>query len=151
MFFVSLLLCATILSFGQEKWDNEQKQIIGSMNKLSETTALKGGGAEAYGWFLSDDFSRWTIGSSTTNSKKDWVHGIREWFDDGWRVSDRKQQLIEIQMMNGLAHTRRIVSETYLGPDGTTSKSKAALNEIWIKEKDKWVLYRVNIHPMEAQ
>lgn len=142
-----LLLSITI--YGQEEWNNEQKQIIETMQLFSETTAPNGNGADAYGNYLSDDFSRWTIGSSITNTKNKWVEGVREWFDDGWRVSERKQQNLEILIMGDLAHTRRIVTETYLGPKGDSSTSKAALAELWIKKNNKWLLYRVNVHPMK--
>ena len=138
----------SIITYGQDEWNSEQKQIIETMNLLSETTTPDGKGADAYGSYLSDDFSRWTIGSPITNNKKKWVDGVKEWFDDGWRVSERKQQNLEILIMNGIAHTRRIVIETYLGPKGDTSESKAALAEIWIKKNNKWLLYRVNVHPM---
>ena len=50
--------------------------------------------------------------------------------------------------MDDYAHTRRIVTETYLGPKGDNSTSRAALAEIWIKKNDKWLLYRVNVHAM---
>ena len=136
------------ITYGQEKWDSEQKQLIETMNLLSETTAPDGNGADAYENYLSENFNRWTIGSSITNNKEKWVEGVREWFDDGWRVSKREQQMLEILIMGEFAHTRRIVTETYLGPKGDTSISKAALAEIWKKKNDKWLLYRVNVHPM---
>lgn len=151
---INLIIITVLFSFlsgfgyGQDNWNNEQKQIIETMNMLSATTAPDGKGANAYGSHLSDNFSRWTIGSSITNNKKKWVSGVREWFDDGWRVSNRDQKTLEILIMNDYAHTRRIVSETYLGPKGDTSISKAALAEIWIKKNNKWLLYRVNVHPM---
>ena len=143
-----IFLLLSISAYGQEVWDSEQLQLIAAMDSLSETTAPEGTGADAYGEHLSNDFSRWTIGSSITNNKKKWVQGIREWFDDGWRVSDRQQQNLEILIMDNMAHTRRIVHETYLGPNGDTSKSKAALAELWIKKNNRWLLFRVNVHPM---
>ena len=136
------------IAYGQSKWNSEQKQVIGTINLLSQTTATDGNGADEYSSYLSDNFSRWTIGSSITNNKKKWVEGVREWFDDGWRVSERKQQILEILIMDDFAHTRRIVTETYLGPKGDTSISKAALAEIWINKNNQWLLYRVNVHPM---
>ncbi|MEB8327981.1 hypothetical protein OO009_01330 [Flavobacteriaceae bacterium KMM 6897] len=148
--FVTLFFsCLSIITYGQDTLNSQQLKIIKTMNLLSETTAPDGKGADSYGSYLSNDFSRWTIGSSITNNKKKWVEGVREWFDDGWRVSERKQQNLEIQIMGNYAHTRRIVAETYLGPKGEIATSKAALAEIWIKENDKWLLYRVNVHPME--
>ena len=50
--------------------------------------------------------------------------------------------------MDNFLHTRRIVTETYLGPKSDTSISKAALAQIWINKNNKWLLYRVNVHPM---
>lgn len=148
--FITLFFsCLSIVTYGQDSLNNQQLKVIESMNLLSETTAPGGKGADSYSSYLSNDFSRWTIGSSITNNKKKWVEGVREWFDDGWRVSERAQQNLEIQIMGNYAHTRRIVTETYLGPKGETSTSKAALAEIWIKENDLWLLYRVNVHPIK--
>ncbi|MGB1979186.1 MAG: nuclear transport factor 2 family protein [Flavobacteriaceae bacterium] len=139
----------SIATYGQDPWSSEQKKLIETMNLLSATTTPGGNGADKYASYLSDDFSRWTVGSSIINNKKKWTEGVREWFDDGWRVSERKQQNIEIRIMGDFAHTRRIVSETYLGPKGDISESKAALAEIWIKENNTWLLYLVNVHPMK--
>jgi hypothetical protein len=145
----TLFFCGlTFVSFGQNDWTEQQNIIINTMNGLSETTAPDGKGADAYGHFLSEDFSRWTIGSTVTNNKEIWVEGVKSWFDDGWRVSERKQEIVEILMFDNYAHTRRIVSETYLGPSGETSTSKAALAEIWIFKDGNWLLLRVNVHPM---
>jgi hypothetical protein len=151
---IKLILVTTMfcflpgISFGQDNWNSEQKHVIETISGLSETTAVDGKGADAYSRYLSVGFNRWTIGSTIINNKNTWVEGVREWFDDGWRVSDRKQQVLEILIMKDFAQTRRIVTETYIGPTGDTSISKAALVEIWIKENNKWLLYRVNVHPM---
>ena len=132
----------------QEQWNTEQQKILETIAAFSETTGPDGKGADAYREFLSDDFSRWTIGSSKTNDKQNWVEGVREWFDDGWRVSKREQQLLEILILGDYAHTRRIVTETYSGPEGDTSTSKAALVEIWKKNNEHWLLFRVNVQPI---
>lgn len=144
-----IALCMSFVGYGQDAWSPEQKEIVDAISRLSESTAPGGGGADAYGNLLAEDFSRWTIGSDVTNEKEKWVEGIAEWFTNGWRVSDRKQQHLEILVLDGLAHTRRIVTETYSGPDGDTSTSKAALSEIWINREGNWLLYRVNVHPMD--
>lgn len=141
----SLLLYFTTICNGQESYTRDKKAILSVMNNLFETTAPGGKGAKAYGSFLADDFSRWTIGSTVVNDKKEWLNGIKDWFNDGWRVTDRDQQIIEILVLNDIAHTRRIVTESYLGPEGEKSTSKAALVEIWVFRNDNWVLYRVNV------
>jgi len=146
-----LLFCLSIVSYGQVEWSEKQKEIIQTMEALSETTAPDGKGADAYGAFLSEDYNRWTIGSSKTNNKENWVDGFKSWFDDGWRVSERKQEIMEILIFENYAHTRRIVSETYLGPKGDISVSKAALAEVWEFKDNKWLLLRVNIHPLEIE
>jgi hypothetical protein len=115
---------------------------------LSETTSPNGKGADYYGKFLADDFSRWTIGSQITNDKENWVAGVRQWFDDGWRVTNREQEIIENLIINNMAHIRRIVTETYSGPNGDSTLSKAAIAEIWIHSNEEWLLYRVNVYPM---
>ena len=146
-FFCILSLCLATSTNAQD-WSKEEQQVINAIGRLSASTAPDGGGADAYGEMLTDDFSRWTVGSSQINYKKEWVEGIREWFDEGWRVSDRKVDFLEITIQNNLAFTRRNVEETYLGPDGDTSVSKAAVAETWIKTKEDWLLLRVNVHPI---
>jgi len=145
----SILIFLASIAYGQDTLTTQQKEVLETMNRFSETTSPEGSGADAYGSFLANDFSRWTIGSVITNDKKKWVAGVREWFEEGWRVSDREQQNLEILILNDFAHTRRIVTETYLGPNGDISVSKAALAEIWIYKNSKWLLYRVNVHPMD--
>jgi len=67
------------------------------------------------------------------NTKTDWVDEISEWFDDGWRVTDRQVEYVELVINNDLAFARRNVKETYLGPDGDSSTSKAAVEEMLAK------------------
>ena len=134
----------------QESWTPEQQQVLAAMGRLSAATAPDGGGASEYGAVLAADFTRWTVGSSDISDKTSWVQGIQEWFEDGWRVSDRQTQHVEIVVRNDLAFTRRIVEETYLGPDGERSVSGAALAEVWVRGDHGWLLLRVDVHPMEG-
>lgn len=148
------LICITFFfssfTYAQDGFTVKQKEIIEAMNGLSETTSPKGKGADAYGKFLANDFSRWTIGGQKISKKKEWIESVRSWFDDGWRVSNRAQQNLEINIHKNYAFTRRIVTETYLGPTGNTSKSTAALAEIWIQNNTNWLLLKVNVHPMKS-
>lgn len=149
---VLIFLCGIFsIAKSQGQWTPPQEEIINVIHKFSESTSENGEGANAYAAFLSEDFSRWTIGSEIINDKAIWVEGIKEWFDEGWRVSDRNQKFIEINIADGLGHVRRIVTETYLGPDGSTSSSKAALVETWKKENEQWLLYRTNVHPIKEK
>jgi hypothetical protein len=120
------------------------------MELLSAATAPDGAGADDYAAVLSDDFSRWTTGSSVINDKQSWVAGLREWFDDGWRVSDRDQNILEVSVQGEIALTRRIVEETYLGPDGESSVSRAALAEIWVRGDGGWLLFWVNVDVLDS-
>jgi len=131
-------------------WSKQQQAVLAATAQLSATTAPGGLGADAYAAVLADDFSRWTVGSDVINDKKTWVEGVREWFDDGWRVTDRETRNLEIQLKGDLAFVRRIVTETYLGPDKETSSSSAALAEVWIHRADDWLLLRVDVHPMAS-
>ena len=148
IFSTLILISLPLVGNGQDSSTTKQKELLNTINIFSGTTAPQGKGAEAYGNFLADDFSRWTIGSAFISNKNKWVEGVKDWFDDGWRVSDRDQQFIEILILNDYAHTRRIVTETYLGPNGESSVSKAALAEVWVFRNDSWLLFRVNILPM---
>ena len=51
-------------------------------------------------------------------------------------------------MVGDFAFTRRIVEETYLGPDGDSTNSRAALAETWIRGDGGWLLLRVNADVM---
>ncbi|MEP2772464.1 MAG: DUF4440 domain-containing protein [Fulvivirga sp.] len=148
LIYTVFFLLTSTLATAQDAWTPKQQQIIKAIAGLSATTTPEGKGADAYGEFLADDFSRWTVGSEVTNTKLDWIEGIREWFTDGWRVADRQQDILEIAIINDLAHVRRNVTETYVGPKGDTSSSKAALAELWMYQNNRWLLYRVNVHPI---
>ena len=87
LLFVLVLIGLWFAGLSQDLND-EKTSLMAAIDQLSATTAPGGGGADAYGEMLADDFSRWTVGSTTTVTKSNWVEGIREWFDDGWRVSD---------------------------------------------------------------
>jgi ketosteroid isomerase-like protein len=131
-------------------WSPQQREILDAIAELSASTAPGGGGADDYAAMLTEDFSRWTIGSDVLNGKEDWVDGIRGWLDDGWRVSDRQAEVLEITVEGGTAFSRRIVSETYAAPDGETSPpAKAALAEVWRRGGEGWRLQRVNVHPIQ--
>ena len=131
-------------------WSTEQREILDAVARLSATTAPGGGGADDYAAMLTEDFSRWTIGTDTFDRKETWVEGIRGWFDDGWRVSDRQADVLEITVEGSTAFSRRIVSETYGGPDGEISPpARAALAEVWRRDGEGWRLQRVTVHPIQ--
>jgi hypothetical protein len=134
----------------QDPWTPEQQQVLAAIEQLSASTAPGGGGPVEYGAVLSEEFSRWTIGSEVINNKEDWVAGLKEWFDEGWRVSDRKSRDLDVFVGGDYAFTRRIVEETYLGPTGDTSVSSAALAEVWVSGDDGWRLLRVDVHPLPS-
>jgi ketosteroid isomerase-like protein len=131
-------------------WSPQQREILDAIAGLSASTAPGGGGADDYASMLTDDFSRWTIGSDVLNGKEDWVDGVRGWFDDGWRVSNRLAEVLEITIDGDTAFSRRIVTETYSSPDGETSPpGKAALAEVWRRDGEGWRLQRVTVRPIQ--
>ena len=148
---VAVLTLFSVLLHASDEitWNEEQRQVIEAMNRLSETTAVDGTGADGYALLLANDFSRWTVGSKLVNDKKSWVEGIREWFDDGWRVQDRRSQIIDVVVENDLAFTRRMVDEKYMGPQEQESFSSAALAEVWVRSNSQWLLRMVNVHPSD--
>jgi hypothetical protein len=149
--FILLLLLPCSLVTAEETWTAEQQQVLSSMDLLSATTAPQGAGADGYAAVLAEGFSRWTTGSGIINGKQAWVDGVRDWFTDGWRVVNRDQEIIEISVLGEYAFTRRIVEETYRGPDGDSSISKAGLAEIWVRSEDAWLLLRVNVDVLSSQ
>ena len=146
-----LLLWPYSQVLAQDSWTTEQRQVLASLERLSAATAPDGTGADAYGAILAENFSRWTTGSSVINNKQSWVEGVRGWFDDGWRVADRGQNILEILVKGEFAFTRRIVEETYLGPNGESSVSKAALAEVWVRGEGVWLLFLVNVDVLDSQ
>lgn len=150
--FVSLILVAvfTYPIQAEDSWSLEQQEVLAAIDQLSAATAPGGGGADAYGLMLAEEYSRWTIGSDRLNQKPEWLEGMREWFDIGWRVTDRESQILEVRITGDFAFTRRIVKETYSGPNDEVSDSSAAIAEVWIRGTTGWLLSRVDIHPAEG-
>ena len=145
-----LLSSCLVLPTLAGEWTPDQREILEAMARLSATTAPDGAGAEAYADVLADDFTRWTLGSDVIDDKKSWVEGVGEWFDDGWRVVDRKVRILGITIDGSRAFVRRIVHETYEGPEGDRSSSRAALAELWVRDGNAWLLYRVDADVLDA-
>lgn len=145
--FAFLVVFPAIL-VAQSTWTPEEEQVMAAINRLSASTAPDGGGADDYAKMLDDSFTRWTVGSVLVNDKSEWIEGMRDWFDDGWRVTERQTDYLDIHIADNFAFTRRNVSETYLGPDGDTSTSKAAVAEVWKKSGPGWLLLLANVHPI---
>ena len=62
----------------------------------------------------------------------------------------REAEVLEITVEGPTAFSRRIVTESYTGPDGeTTPAAKAALAEVWRRDGEGWRLQRVTVHPIE--
>ena len=120
-----------------------------AMEDLSAATAPGGGGPEAYARILTEDFTRWTLGSERMDDRDSWVEGVRAWYGDGWRVADRKTRRVDLELQDDLAFVRRIVTETYSGPEGEESSATAALAEIWERTGNGWRLKRVDAHAVD--
>lgn len=154
---ISIPIAATLIFLlvpklhAQDTWTAEQRSILEAIDRLSAATAPDGGGPEAYREVLSADFSRWTLGGSTLNDRESWVEGMRDWWQDGWRVAGREPEVLEISVREDLAFVRRIVAETYSGPENQTTHSKAALAEVWRRDGEEWKLSRVDIYPLPTE
>ena len=148
---ISLLSISYAEAQSQNSWSPEQSRVLASIHRLSASTAPDGAGADEYGEVLAEDFSRWTTGSEVINHKSEWIEGVRSWFNDGWRVIGRNETILEITIRGGEAFTRRIVEETYLGPDEEQTISKAALAETWVRSESGWLLLRVNADVLDSQ
>jgi len=144
VFTVLLLLPVSPVS-AQDSWTAEQQEVLASMELLSAATAPDGAGADDYAAILAEGFSRWTTGRGKIKDKQVWVDGVRGWFEDGWRVVDRNQEVLEVSVSGEYAFSRRIVEETYQGPDGESSVSKAGVAETWVRGAGPWLLLRVNV------
>lgn len=132
------------------EWSPAQREILDAIARLSASTAPGGDGPDAYGAVLTDDFTRWTIGSQEMSTRDEWVDGVREWFVDGWRVADRESEILEITIEGPFAFSSRIVTETYVGPDGDRPPpASAALAEVWKRDDAGWRLHRVAVHPLQ--
>jgi hypothetical protein len=134
----------------RESLTSDELEVLAAIERLSAATAPGGGGAREYGAVLAEAFSRWTVGSTEIATKEEWVEGIREWFDDGWRVSDRRARRLELRVRGDYAFSRRIVEETYTGPGNERTSSTAALAETWVRGDFGWLLLRVDVRPMEG-
>ncbi|RMF72912.1 MAG: hypothetical protein D6738_10085 [Acidobacteria bacterium] len=116
---------------------------------MSAATEPGGGGVEAYAAELAVEYSRWTIGSETLIDRASWLEGIDGWLVEGWRVVERDTRMLEIRILGEYAATRRIVKESYVGPNGERSSSRSALAETWVRAGDGWRLLRVDANPLD--
>lgn len=129
-----------------------EEEIQAAIAALSAATAPGGGGPDAYGAVLTEDFSRWTLGEESVSDKAAWLEGMRSWFDDGWRVADRETEQMSIHVEGDRAFVRRVVSETYRGPDGSlTDPARAAVSEVWVSTAAGWKLQRVEVTTLPSQ
>ncbi len=138
-----------LATLADEAGSPERQEILDAIAQLSAATAADGGGADAYGAMLTSGFSRWTIGSDAVEGRETWLAGIRDWFEQGWRVVDRQGRVIDLLVEDDRAFARRIVTETYAAPDGDRSPpATAALDEAWRRIDGQWLLHRVTVHPV---
>lgn len=149
-----LYICVFSLSvshaFAQERWDPRQREILSAIETLSAATRPGGGGADAYGAVLAEEFARWTMGSDVINEKTAWVAGIAEWYEQGWRVVGRQSDVLQITVLDAIAFSRRIVAESLEGPGGERSESLTALTEVWVRRDGAWLLWRVDLTPVDG-
>jgi hypothetical protein len=145
-------LTVFLLSFSVMTGESEDglESLLHAVERLSTTTSVGGGGPDHYAQSLCPEFTRWTSGSTVVNDRRDWVAGVRGWWDEGWRVSSRQTLWQDIRFENGFAFVRRNVLEQYSGPGGETSRSAAALAEVWMYESSNWCLLHVSAEPQSA-
>lgn len=95
---------------------------------------------------LDPEYSRWRLGQQQATGRDSWVAGIADWFKDGWRVAERTDTTLAIEIAGEFAFARRIVTETFASPDGTRGEpATAALAETWKRHEGSWRLFRVEI------
>jgi hypothetical protein len=148
--FYSLLLMVFISSSthaNEINFIDEEKNIKARMWELSETMKNGGSGASGYSQVLAPNYTRWTVGSEKINDKTNWMKGIQDWFDSGWRVTESNNNILEIDVVETHAFVRRVVSETYVGPNGENEIYQTGVAEIWVKNDDYWFLFRASVAP----
>jgi hypothetical protein len=145
--FVILLLTVATTAAGDE-WTAEQREVVAALDRLSASTRPGGDGVDACAEMLAPDYSHWTVGRSAITGRNAWIEAVREWWNDGWRVVDSSADLLEITIRGDFATTRRVVRESYRGPQGEETDSHTALAETWVRHDGEWRLLRVNAHAM---
>jgi ketosteroid isomerase-like protein len=124
--------------------------ILAAIAQLSEATSPGGGGADAYGEILAEDFNRWTLSHEQVQGRQAYIDGIRQWLDEGWRVASRESQIIDSTVVGDTAYTHRIVTETFNGPKGEQSgPATFALEETWVRIEGRWLLHRATVYPVQ--
>jgi len=141
--FLAVAICST--GVRAQDWNVDQLAVIAAIDALSETTSLEGRGGEAYGDLLAEGFTRWTVGEASITGRTALIESIHEWWDDGWRVADRRSRIVELTVFGDMAVTRRLVYERYLGPDGESSESNSAVGEVWVRKEGRWRLFRADV------
>jgi hypothetical protein len=146
----TLLVAGGALEAASPTWTKSQAEVLAAMDRLSATTAPGGTGADGYARLLAPGYNRWMMGSGGVSDAAAWLPGLREWLEEGWRVTARESEVLEVLLVGDLALTRRVVTETHRSPQGEESLAKAALAEAWVREEGEWRLLRANVLPLES-
>lgn len=130
-------------------WSADQQAIIDAIGRLGAATRPDGGGPDAYAAALAPGYTRWTLGRDSVEDRERFIESMREWWTDGWRVVSSQTDYIEIAVHGDFATARRIVTESYRGPQGEETGSRTALSEVWVRGDDGWLALRVNTRPLD--
>lgn len=141
-------LLSSGIAFSQIELSPEEQEVVQKTEELSELL-LDGDELGSYSEMLDERFSRWVIGELTVTKKTEWLEQLTDWFEDGWRVTAREKQLVDVEIDEQFAYIRRRVEEHYMGPDELPSSSLSALDEIWRNDEGEWKLYRVTVLPIQ--
>lgn len=149
--FAIMLLTITTAQANNQNFDSEQKAIISQMKALSSSMYKGGKGGNAYAAILAPDYTRWTSGSDLINDRANWLKGINDWFDSGWRIADSQNNILEIKIQGNLAFVRRVATETYSGPKGESQVFQSGVVEVWTKKNNTWLLLQASISPKQIK
>lgn len=148
-----LLALALVLTIAgdamAENWSAEQQAIIDAIGRLGAATRPDGGGPDAYAAVLAPGYTRWTLGRDSVEDRERFIESMRGWWTEGWRVVSSKADYIEIAIHGDFATVRRIVTESYRGPQGEETASRTALSEVWVRSGDGWLALRVDTRTLD--
>ena len=149
--FTILLLAITTTHANNQNFDSEQKAIISQMNSLSSSMYKDGNGGKAYATILAPTYTRWTSGSDLINDRVNWLKGINDWFNSGWRIANSQNNILEIEIHGDFAFVRRVATETYVGPKGENQIFQSGVVEVWTKKNSVWLLLQASISPKQIK
>lgn len=146
---ISFILIVVFLAGSISAKDGgSRSDLTASLDALSETMQVDGAGPDQYESFLHPAFSRWDLGGEVVD-RKTLVASLREWWEEGFRVSDGRSRIVHVAIQDDVAVVRFERFERFVDRDGQeTGTFSGFVTQVWIGDSGGWKLFSIDISPL---